>query len=130
MERPNRGNFHSGTSWQLPELRRQYPLRRNVVGDGRLVLRLDAGAMPGADVAISVMAPMPTEWWLRPVSNAWRVGEAQCSGVGNRVSLRPSAAKPFGDRGVARAAERGYSGTDVVGARSGCSARPRAAAAF
>ena len=29
---------------------------------------------PGAEVAVSVMLPMPTEWWLRPVSSAWRVG--------------------------------------------------------
>jgi hypothetical protein len=31
--------------------------------------------LPGAEVAISVIAPMPTEWWLRPVSSAARVGE-------------------------------------------------------
>jgi hypothetical protein len=36
---------------------------------GRMLL------FPGAEVAISVIAPMPTEWWLRPVSNACRVGE-------------------------------------------------------
>jgi hypothetical protein len=30
---------------------------------------------PGADVAISVMPPMATEWWLRPLSSAARVGE-------------------------------------------------------
>jgi hypothetical protein len=30
---------------------------------------------PGAEAAISVMPSMPTEWWLRPVSNACRVGE-------------------------------------------------------
>ena len=29
---------------------------------------------PGADVAVSVMLPIPTEWWLRPVSSAARVG--------------------------------------------------------
>ena len=29
---------------------------------------------PGADVAVSVMLPMPTEWWLRPVSSAALVG--------------------------------------------------------
>jgi hypothetical protein len=31
--------------------------------------------LPGAEVAISVIARMPTEWWLRPVSSAARVGE-------------------------------------------------------
>jgi hypothetical protein len=30
---------------------------------------------PGAAVAISVMPPIPTVWWLRPLSNAARVGE-------------------------------------------------------
>ena len=30
--------------------------------------------LPGAEVAISVTPPMPTEWWLRPVSIAARVG--------------------------------------------------------
>ena len=30
---------------------------------------------PGAEVASSVIDPMPQEWWLRPVSSACRVGE-------------------------------------------------------
>jgi hypothetical protein len=30
---------------------------------------------PGEPLAISVMPPIPTEWWLRPVSSAARVGE-------------------------------------------------------
>src|SRR5215469_7601209 len=30
---------------------------------------------PGHDVANSVMTPIFTEWWFRPVSNAARVGE-------------------------------------------------------
>ena len=34
---------------------------------------------------------MPTEWWLRPVSSAWRVGE-QSAVVWKRVYLRPLAA--------------------------------------
>ena len=29
---------------------------------------------PGAEVAVSVMLPIDTEWWFRPVSSAWRVG--------------------------------------------------------
>ena len=29
---------------------------------------------PGADVAVSVMLPIPTEWWLRPVRSAARDG--------------------------------------------------------
>ncbi len=47
---------------------------------------------PGAEVAISVMPPMPTEWWLRPVSNACRVGE-QSAVVWNRLYRRPLAAR-------------------------------------
>ena len=47
--------------------------------------------MPGADVAISVMAPMPTEWWLRPQSSAARVG-AHSAVVWKRVYFRPPAA--------------------------------------
>jgi hypothetical protein len=30
---------------------------------------------PGYPVDISVMTPKPTEWWLRPVISAARVGE-------------------------------------------------------
>ena len=39
---------------------------------------------PGAEVAVSVMLPMPTEWWLRPVSRACRVG-AHRAVVWNRL---------------------------------------------
>ncbi len=46
---------------------------------------------PGAPVAISVMPPMPAEWWLRPVSIAWRVGE-QRAVVWKRLNFRPPAA--------------------------------------
>src|SRR6185436_8212630 len=44
--------------------------------------------LPGADVAISVIPPIPTVWWLRPLSNAARVGE-QSAVVWNRVYLSP-----------------------------------------
>jgi hypothetical protein len=43
---------------------------------------------PGAEVAISVIPPMPTEWWLRPVSSACRVGE-QSAVVWKRLYLSP-----------------------------------------
>src|ERR1700734_366398 len=45
----------------------------------------------GADVAVSVMLPMETEWWLRPVSRACLVG-AHRAVVWNRVYLRPRSA--------------------------------------
>ena len=44
------------------------------------------------------MPPMPTEWWLRPVSSAWRVGEHSAV-VWKRLYLRPSAAS-FSEFGV------------------------------
>src|SRR3972149_10402386 len=37
------------------------------------------------------MPPIPTVWWLRPVSNAWRVGEHNAV-VWKRVYLSPPAA--------------------------------------
>ena len=46
---------------------------------------------PGAEVAVSVMLPIPTEWWLRPVSNACRVG-AHSAVVWNRLNRSPPAA--------------------------------------
>ena len=47
---------------------------------------------PGADVAVSVMLPIATEWWLRPVSIACRVG-AHSAVVWKRLNFRPPAAK-------------------------------------
>ena len=37
------------------------------------------------------MPPIPTEWWLRPVSSAWRVGEHSAV-VWKRVYFSPFAA--------------------------------------
>ena len=37
------------------------------------------------------MPPMPTEWWLRPVSSAWRVGEHSAV-VWKRLYLSPFSA--------------------------------------
>ena len=47
--------------------------------------------LPGAEVASSVMLPMPTEWWLRPVSSADRVGEHSAV-VWKRLYFSPPAA--------------------------------------
>jgi hypothetical protein len=47
--------------------------------------------LPGADVASSAMLPIPTEWWLRPVSSADRVGEHRAV-VWKRVYFSPPAA--------------------------------------
>ena len=74
---------HTGTSWHLPNCAVAYPLSRSVSGSGAQSCgRTDD--WPGALVANSVMAPMPTVWWLRPVSRAARVG-AHNAVVWNRV---------------------------------------------
>ena len=39
-----------------------------------------------------MIPPIPTEWWLRPVRSAWRVGE-QSAVVWKRLYLRPFAAR-------------------------------------
>src|SRR3954447_25898590 len=46
---------------------------------------------PGADVASSVITPIPTVWWLRPVSRAALVG-AQRAVVWKRLYFSPPAA--------------------------------------
>ena len=54
-----------------------------VIASGALVFGRNE-LLPGADVAVSVMLPIPTEWWLRPVSRACRVG-AHSAVVWNRL---------------------------------------------
>ncbi len=61
-----------------------------VIASGALVFGRSE-LLPGADVAVSVMLPMPTEWWLRPVSSAWRVG-AHRAVVWKRLYRSPPAA--------------------------------------
>ena len=69
------GLISDGGVWcHLPNAAVEYPLPcrvRAIVA----ALRGRKPEYPGADVAISVVPPMPTEWWLRPVIRAWRVGE-------------------------------------------------------
>ncbi len=56
---------------------------------------------PGAPVSISVMQPMPQEWWLRPVSSAWHVGE-QRAGSMEPIVLQSSSCELFGVQCLAR----------------------------
>ncbi len=62
----------------------------SVIASGALVFGRRE-LVPGADVAVSVMLPIPTEWWLRPVSSACLVG-AHRAVVWKRLYLNPSAA--------------------------------------
>ena len=60
----------------IAELRCLIAVELQCFGQRCLVLvRMLLLLLPGAEVAISVIAPMPTEWCLRPVSSAARVGE-------------------------------------------------------
>ena len=61
----------------------EYPFSFNVVASAALVFGRMA-LEPGADVAISVIPPIPTEWWFRPLSSAARVG-AHNAVVWNRL---------------------------------------------
>ena len=62
----------------------------SVIASGALVFGRSE-LLPGAEVAVSVMLPIPTEWWLRPVSSAWRVG-AHSAVVWKRLYRSPPAA--------------------------------------
>src|SRR6478735_3887803 len=62
---------------------RRYPFNLRVIANGAFAFGRNE-LLPGADVAVSVMLPIPTEWWLRPVSSACRVG-AHSAVVWNRL---------------------------------------------
>src|SRR6201999_1217395 len=82
---------HTGTSWHLPNWAVEYPFNFRVIASGAFVFgRIEL--LPGAEVAVSVMLPIPTEWWLRPLSSAARVG-AHRAVVWNRLERRPPAAR-------------------------------------
>ena len=51
---------HTGTSWHLPNCAVEYPLSLRISGSGAFVLGRSE-LCPGADVAVSVMLPIPTE---------------------------------------------------------------------
>ena len=60
---------HTGTSWHFPNWAVEKPFSRKISANGAAVSgRIES--YPGADVAISVMPPIPTAWWLRPVNSA------------------------------------------------------------
>ncbi len=77
----------TGTSWHLPNCAVEYPFSFNVIASGAFVLGRSE-LLPGADVAVSVMLPIPTEWWLRPLRSAARVG-AHNAVVWKRLYRRP-----------------------------------------
>ena len=74
----------------MPNWAVEYPFSFRVIASGALVFGRSE-LLPGADVAVSVMLPIPTEWWLRPVSSAWRVG-AHSAVVWKRLKRSPPAA--------------------------------------
>src|SRR6187200_2363238 len=81
----------TGTSWHLPNCAVEYPFSRSVSASGAQVLgRIEL--YPGAEVASSVIPPMPTVWWFRPVRRACLVGEHSAV-VWKRLYFRPPAAR-------------------------------------
>ena len=52
---------HTGTSWHLPNWAVESPFSFNVIANGAFVFGRNE-LFPGADVAVSVMLPIPTEW--------------------------------------------------------------------
>src|SRR6476619_5929855 len=77
----------TGTSWHLPNCAVEYPLSFRVCASGAQVFGRSE-LYPGAEVASSVMTPMPTVWWLRPDRRAARVG-AHSAVVWKRLYFRP-----------------------------------------
>jgi hypothetical protein len=67
----------------LPNWAVEYPFNFSVIANGAFVFGRNE-LLPGAEVAVSVMLPIPTEWWLRPLSSAARVG-AHSAVVWNRL---------------------------------------------
>jgi hypothetical protein len=51
---------HTGTSWHLPNWAVEYPFSFRVIASGAFVFGRTE-LFPGADVAVSVMLPIPTE---------------------------------------------------------------------
>jgi hypothetical protein len=74
----------------LPNCAVEYPFSFNVIARGAFVFGRNE-LFPGAEVAVSVIDPIQTEWWLRPDSSAARVG-AHSAVVWNRVYRKPPAA--------------------------------------
>ena len=74
----------------MPNCAVEYPFNLSVSASGALVFGRNE-LLPGADVAVSVMLPIPTEWWFRPVNRACRVG-AHNAVVWNRLKRSPPAA--------------------------------------
>ena len=57
----------------MPNCAVEYPFSFSVIASGAFVFGRSE-LFPGADVAVSVIEPIPTEWWFRPDSSAARVG--------------------------------------------------------
>ena len=75
VERPHRAGLPDRHLVALAELGRGVAVQLQRLRQRRARVRAASELYPGADVAISVMPPIPTVWWLRPDSSAARVGE-------------------------------------------------------
>src|SRR5262245_29443650 len=77
----------SAMLWFLPRNAVLYPFWRNTSANMPALLGI-CPLYPGYPSPCSTMTPVPAEWWLRPVSNAARVGE-QSDVVWKREYRRP-----------------------------------------
>ena len=75
VERTRRAGLPHRHLVALAELRRGVAVQLERPGQRRRGVGQHRAVAGRRRVAISVMPPMPTEWWLRPVSSACRVGE-------------------------------------------------------
>ncbi len=74
------------------------------------------------------MPPMPTAWWLRPVSSAARVGE-QSAVVWKRLNLQPAPASRSNGRRVGTEPPNALDGAEAGVVDAGSPARSGALAA-
>jgi hypothetical protein len=88
----------------LPNAAVLYPFIWSTFGNGALSWGTHA-VYPGKPPDSSPINPNPTAWWLRPVSNAARVGEHNAV-TWNRLYRAPSPATRSRAGGGNRAAER------------------------
>ncbi len=100
VERPHRARLPHRHLMALAELRGRVAVQPQRLGERRAVLGRNE-LYPGAEVAISVMPPMPTVWWLRPDRSAARVRRAERGRVEAR-ELEAVRGEPFGARRLAR----------------------------
>ena len=103
---------NTGTLWHLPNCAVEFRLDLSISEAARRYWA--ASSYIRAEVAISVMPPMPTAWWLRPVRHRRARRRTERGGVEAGV-LQPFSSEPLGGRRLAWSSEcAGRAEADVV----------------